>query len=60
MFSVIKHESPQLSAQRKCEIAGIAHSSYYRSLKSSPVDNQDEVKLRDQIHEICLTMPRYA
>jgi putative transposase len=60
MISVIKHESPQLSAQRKCEIAGIARSSYYRSLKSWLVDNQDEIRLRDQIQEICLTMPRYG
>jgi len=60
MFSVIKHESPQLSDQRKCEIAGIARSSYYRSLKSLPVDNQDEIKLRDQIQGICLLMPRYG
>jgi len=60
MFSVIKHESPQLSAQRKCEIAGIARSSYYRSLKSWLVNNQDEIKLRDQIQDICLSMPRYG
>lgn len=60
MFSVIKHESPQLPAQRKCEIVGITRSSYYRSLKSSLVNNQDEIKLRAQIQEICLTMPRYG
>lgn len=60
MFSVIKHESPQLSAQRKCEIAGIARSSYYRSLKSQHVDNHEEIKLHDQIQDICLSMPRYG
>jgi putative transposase len=60
MFSVIKYASPRLSTQRKCEIAGIARSSYYRSLKSSIINNQDEIKLRDQIQDICLTMPRYG
>jgi len=60
MSSVIGHESPQLSIHHKCQLAGVARSSYYRGLHRELLDNPQEIQLRDQVQHICLSMPRYG
>lgn len=60
MCSLITWESPQLSIGRKCELLGVARSSYYRSLRHGPDDDPFEMDLGDQIQRICLEMPRYG
>lgn len=60
MFSVITHESPCLPIQRKCQLAGVARSRYYRSVNSTVTDKPEEMKLRKEIQHICLSMPRYG
>jgi len=60
MYSVISIASPQVSIQRKCELAGVVRSSYYRSLQLKPGADAQEMTLRDQTQRICLEMPRYG
>ena len=60
MYSLITQKSPELSIEHKCELLGVARSSYYRSLHPRSDDDPFEMDLRDKIQRICLEMPRYG
>ena len=49
-----------MSIQRKCELAGIVRSSYYRHQNAPEGDSTEEVELRAEIQNICLEMRRYG
>lgn len=50
----------KLSVRRKCELAGLARSSYYRSLKRPPQQAKPEEEVRAEIAQIALEWPSYG
>src|SRR5438309_913666 len=53
----------KLSVRRMCELAQLARSSYYRTLKRSPSDRSDrkaESELSEQVSQIALEWPSYG
>lgn len=60
MEPVIAQNQSSVALQRRCYLAGIARSSYYRRRDAVTGDDPKEVELRDQIQRICLGMNRYG
>lgn len=60
MEPVVAQDQPAVSIQLKCQLAGIARSSYYRHRHAVAKDDPEEIELRDQIQHICLEMNRYG
>lgn len=60
MEPVVTNDPSAVSVQRKCQLAGLAHSSYYRHLRAVAKVDLEELTLRDQIQRICLEMNRYG
>lgn len=49
-----------LSVRRKCELTGLARSSYYRELKKPPTEVKQQQELRGEIAQIALEWPSYG
>lgn len=60
MEPIVVQDQTAVSMQRKCQLAGIARSSYYRHRCSAAKDDPEEIDIRDQIQRICLEMNRYG
>lgn len=61
MYPVVRqNDITTLPVERKCEITGIARSSYYRMAVHVAGDTPEYVQVLDQIHDICLEMNRYG
>jgi transposase InsO family protein len=59
MIAHARHEHPQLSARRLCQLLGVARSWYYER-PTSPIQNERDVALRDAIEHIVLEFPGYG
>ncbi len=59
MITQAHQAHPQLTLQRLCELFGISRSWYYEHL-DQPVDDAEEIALRDQIEHIILEFPGYG
>jgi transposase InsO family protein len=60
MSPLITHDETTLPIHRRCELTGIARSSYYRHLATVPGDALEEIELRDLIQFICIEINGYG
>ena len=60
MSPLITHDDTKLPIRHRCELVGIARSSYYRHLAAAPGENRSEIDLRDLIQQICLEINGYG